>query len=281
MKICHTRAQLDDALAPFRRAGESVALVPTMGNLHEGHLSLLREARQQADRIMVTIYVNPTQFGANEDFAAYPRTINADLEKLRHCACDLVWLPSSEEMYPNGVEQACRIDVPGVSKPLCGASRPAHFAGVASVVMRLILHTKPHVAVFGEKDWQQLLVICNMVRDFSLPVAILSAPILREPDGLAMSSRNGLLPADDRARAAGLNMSMERVRKALNEKNSSVDECLLAGRQSITGAGFKLDYLELRQGRDLSPTSRLDEDSRLFVAAWLGEVRLIDNKSVA
>ena len=283
MKSIHRLDHLREEIARFRAEQERIALVPTMGALHEGHLTLVRAARERADRVAVSIFVNPTQFGPNEDLAAYPRTLEADTELLRQEGIDLLWAPNVPEMYPEGF--ATSISVDGVSADFCGASRPGHFAGVATVVCKLFNQVRPDMAFFGEKDWQQLAVIRRMARDLDLVEphvdAIHGVPIVRESDGLAMSSRNAYLSHEDRAAAAALPREMrEAIRRILaGEPDSQVMADL---RNHLIEAGFDtVDYAEMRNGADLTPAIGKTSGDRLFVAARIRGTRLIDNMPIA
>ncbi len=261
----------------WHKAGETVAFVPTMGNLHDGHLALLAEAKRRAVRAVTSIFVNPTQFGPGEDYESYPRTREADLAALESAGCDLVWLPEVERMYP--LEQPFMVQVPeSLSNCLCGASRPGHFEGVASVVLRLFNQVRPDVAVFGEKDYQQLVIIRQMVEDLALGIGIVGLPTVRESDGLAMSSRNAYLADDERARAPVLNRVLTEMAEALCE-GGEFNALRRASLGKLEAAGFRPDYLEWRSAEHLGEV-RPGQPSRLFAAAWLGKARLIDNLPV-
>jgi pantoate--beta-alanine ligase len=261
----------------WKQAGQRVAFVPTMGNLHAGHFSLVDLARQQADRVVASVFVNPTQFGPTEDYARYPRTLAEDSVGLVEHNCDLLFAPSVEAMYPFGPEHAVRIHVPEVGDTLEGAHRPGHFDGVATVVAKLFALVQPDVAVFGEKDWQQSLVVRRMARDLAMPLEIATGPIVREADGLAMSSRNRYLGAHQRTWAPGLHATLEWMRESFVEGHA---------RAAIEGAamrrlerlGFNPDYAVVRRGENLAEPGE-DERAglRALVAARLGETRLIDN----
>ncbi len=267
------RATVDD----WRRAGESVAIVPTMGNLHDGHLALLGEAKRKAMRTVASIFVNPTQFGPGEDYESYPRTREADLASLESAGCDLVWLPSVERMYP--LDPPFMVQVPdSLSDRLCGASRPGHFDGVASVVLRLFNQVRPDVAVFGEKDYQQLVIIRRMVEDLSLDIRIAGLPTVRESSGLALSSRNAYLDKDERSSAPVLYRVLTEMARALRE-NTDFKALRRASLSRLEAAGFRPDYLEWCSAETLGPI-RAGRPSRLFAAAWLGRARLIDNVPV-
>jgi pantoate--beta-alanine ligase len=281
-----TIARLDplrSALAPLRAEGK-VALVPTMGALHEGHLTLVREAKKAAAHVVVSIFVNPRQFGAGEDLDAYPRQLAADCALLEPEGVALVWAPEPAAMYPDGY--ATNISVSGVSEGLCGGDRPGHFDGVATVVCKLFNQVMPDLAFFGEKDWQQLAVIRRMARDLDLtrPAVgqIIGVPTVREADGLAMSSRNAYLSADERACAASLPKAMRAAIAAI-EGGAPVAPTLADLKASLIDAGFaSVDYAELRDADSLAPLDALGErDARLLVAARIGKARLIDNMAVA
>jgi len=278
--VVRTVAELRSAVAGFRNAGERVALTPTMGALHAGHASLVALARARAGRVVASIFVNPTQFAPHEDFARYPRTFEADLEKLASAGCDLVFAPEPSVMYPPGFATTISLEGPATAG-LEDAFRPSHFAGVATVVAKLLIQAGPDVAVFGEKDWQQLAVITRMACDLDLPVEIIGAPTVREADGLAMSSRNVYLNADERAAAPTLHRTL-RDCAARIARGEDAAATLAAGRAAIVAAGFALDYLELREAASLAPADRSGEGAlRLLVAARIGETRLIDNIAAA
>jgi pantoate--beta-alanine ligase len=269
--------QLCAAVSGWRRAGDDVAFVPTMGNLHDGHLALLAQAKHQARRTVVSIFVNPTQFGPGEDYESYPRTREADLARLESAGCDLVWLPEVERMYP--LDSPFMVQVPdSLSNRLCGASRPGHFDGVASVVLRLFNQVQPDVAVFGEKDYQQLVIIRRMVEDLSLGIHIDGLPTVREADGLAMSSRNAYLDADERSRAPVLYRVLTEMARALGQ-GADFKALRAASLARLEAAGFRPDYLEWCSADHLAE-AQPGQPSRLFAAAWLGKARLIDNVGV-
>ncbi|MEK9662347.1 MAG: pantoate--beta-alanine ligase [Alphaproteobacteria bacterium] len=275
LRVARSVAELRTAVAGFRAAGESVALVPTMGALHEGHLSLVRLAETLADRVVATIFVNPTQFAATEDLSSYPRREAADFEQLRAVGVPLVFAPDVAQMYPDGF--ATTVTVARVSEGLCGAHRPGHFAGVATVVAKLLLQALPDVAIFGEKDYQQLQVIRRLARDLDIPVEIVGAPTVREADGLALSSRNAYLDARQRAIAPTLHDTLESAahRLAAGEDAAAV---LTDGIAALAHAGFgPVEYLEWRDAETLESTPAPGHPGRLLAAAWLGKTRLIDN----
>ncbi len=274
MFITRTRAELTDAVSALRQSHGGVALVPTMGALHAGHLALLDVARGVCPAVAVSIFVNPTQFAPNEDFNRYPREEEADLEKLRSAGCDLVWLPGVEDMYPHG--DSTLIDTAGPSHGWEGAIRPGHFRGVATVVAKLFGQVRPDAGIFGEKDWQQLQVIRRMVTDLVLPVRVIGAPIVREPDGLAMSSRNRFLTEAERAQAPVLYTALNAIRDAMARGTTAAD-ALQAGRENLPAPQFIVDYLALVDGETLVETDVVSPSARLIAAARLGSVRLLDN----
>ncbi|HTN29316.1 MAG TPA: pantoate--beta-alanine ligase [Pseudomonas sp.] len=271
---------LRDAVAQARRGGQRIGLVPTMGNLHAGHVSLIEQARRGADFIVASIFVNPLQFGANEDLDSYPRTLAEDQQKLAAAGCNLLFTPTVTEMYPNGMHGQTRVVVPGVSEGLCGASRPGHFEGVATVVCKLFNMVQPDLAVFGEKDYQQLAVIRTMARDLNLPIEIQGAPIVRAADGLALSSRNGYLDAAQRAAAPALYRSLQQLAERLRAGETNHAALIIEAQQAQQAAGFRPDYLEIREASSLRPATPTDRNLVLLVAAHLGGTRLIDNLSV-
>jgi pantoate--beta-alanine ligase len=279
MHTVNRLGELRHAVDSLKQRGD-VALVPTMGALHEGHLTLVREARARTPAVVVSIFVNPTQFGPSEDLAAYPRQLAEDARLLAAEGVDLLWAPRVEEVYPEGF--ATSISVAGLGEGLCGASRPGHFDGVATVVAKLFNQVRPDLALFGEKDWQQLAVIRRMARDLDLirPPAerIVGVPTVREADGLAMSSRNRYLSAEDRARAAALPRFMRETLAAIAD-GGDVTAALTALRAALLKSGFaSVDYVELADARSLRPLTALsDAPARLFVAARIGGTRLIDN----
>lgn len=277
MRVVEEISALRSQVLAWRRAGERVAFVPTMGNLHAGHFSLITLARQHAERVVASIFVNPTQFGPGEDFAEYPRTPDADEAGLVAAGCDLLFRPAAHAMYPFGVEQCVQVRVPGLTAELDGAARPGHFDGVATVVLRLFNMVQPHVAVFGSKDYQQWRVIDYLVRELALPIDIVPAPISRDTDGLALSSRNQYLSADERRRAPELYRSLLEMRAAW-QSGAALPQIQDTTRARLTNAGFLVDYVELRRGEDLArPAPHERENLVALVAARLGRTRLIDN----
>ena len=264
------------SLAPDQRVG----FAPTMGNLHAGHIELINVIKQQSDVVVASIFVNPMQFGGNEDLDAYPRTLEADLAKLEASGTTAVFTPTTTDIYPDGVSQHTAVDVPGLTNVLCGASRPGHFRGVTTVVSKLLGIVRPHVAAFGAKDLQQVLVIKKMVRDLSINTEIEVVPTVRESDGLAMSSRNGYLSRDERALAPLFSRTLEETAKRVAESSSDIKTVIAEGKAILTDAGFVVDYLEARHTYDLSEASSLNQETAIFGAAFLGTTRLIDNRIV-
>ena len=279
-KVLSTVPALRRHLAQYRAAGESIGLVPTMGALHDGHLSLVRVARRKSQRIVVSIFVNPTQFAPSEDLATYPRTFKADLAALTREGVDAVWAPANAAvMYPEGFATSVTPQGPA-TVGLEDAFRPHFFAGVATVVAKLFTQTLPDIAVFGEKDFQQLRVVTRMARDLDLPLKVIGAPTVREPDGLAMSSRNVYLSPAERALAPTLHRVLRESAMRI-KAGRPIAATMTQGRKTIERAGFRLDYLEARHAETLLPIrSRKDGPVRLLVAAWLGKTRLIDNIGV-
>lgn len=266
---------LREALADARRRGDRIALVPTMGNLHAGHLALVEAARERAEVVIATIFVNPMQFGAGEDLDAYPRTLEEDQARLEAAGCDLLFAPEVATVYSRPLEAQTRILVPEVTEGLCGASRPGHFDGVSTIVGMLFNLVQPDLACFGEKDYQQLAVIRRMVADLHFPTEVVGVPIVRAEDGLALSSRNGYLSAEERATAPRLYQTLCELRDAL-EANDDIEATLAAGTRRLEEAGFVPDYLELRSA-DLGAVTPATREAVLLVAARLGTTRLIDN----
>lgn len=277
MQIVRTREELAIATAQATRAG-SLALVPTMGALHAGHMALIAEAKCRADKVAATIFVNPTQFAAGEDLDRYPRREEQDARMLSKAGCDWLWLPSVDAIYPEGF--ATTVHVSGVSERWEGEVRPGHFDGVATVVAKLLLSVRPNVAIFGEKDFQQLAVIRRMVCDLNIPVEIVGVPTIREEDGLAFSSRNAYLSKDERIRAVGLKLALNKARAAIRG-GAAVAAALKGAKQALADAGFlKIDYLALVDATTLEPIDDPKGEMRLIVAATIGTTRLIDNVAV-
>ena len=280
MNVVRTVADLRAAVTRARGEGKRIGFVPTMGNLHAGHIALVKKAGQRADFVVASIFVNPLQFGPNEDLASYPRTLTADQDKLFNAGCHLLFAPGVEEMYPHGQKLQTIVRVPGVSEGLCGGSRPGHFDGVSTVVNKLFNMVLPDLAVFGEKDYQQLAVIRTMVRDLNMPVQIIGEPIVRAEDGLALSSRNGYLSADERATAPVLYRTLQQLADAIRQGNRDYPALLAAGKQALEAAGLRPDYLEIRHAPDLQPATPEHHELVILAAAFLGKTRLIDNLQV-
>jgi pantoate--beta-alanine ligase len=271
--------ELRARIAQWRAAGERIACVPTMGNLHRGHLALIEQARALAQRVVCSIFVNPTQFGPNEDYSRYPRTLEDDAAALDAAGCDLLFLPTVEVMYPLGLERAVKVEVPGLSNVLCGAHRPGHFAGVATVVARLFNLVQPDLAVFGSKDFQQLQVIRHMVSDLGFPLQIVAGDTVREADGLAMSSRNQYLDPEQRQRAAVIFATLQAMAKRA-QAGESQQQVEAWADAALQAQGFNVDYAVLRQPDKLAESDACGPGARVaLIAARLGATRLIDNLS--
>ncbi len=267
------RARAED----LRRDGRRIAVVPTMGALHAGHLALVRAARARADVVILTIFVNPTQFGPNEDLAKYPRDEAGDLGKAREAGADLAFCPDAAAMYPPRAQTF--VEVRELQQPLCGARRPGHFAGVATIVAKLFHITQPHVAVFGEKDYQQLAILRRMTRDLDFAIEIVSVPIVREPDGLAMSSRNAYLSADDRKAALALSAGLAAAETAFAAGEREATRLVAAARAPLERESrVRIDYVELRDADELTELTRVERPAVLAIAAFLDKTRLIDNR---
>jgi pantoate--beta-alanine ligase len=277
MRTYTTNKQLQRALREQRQKGRTIAFVPTMGNLHEGHLDLVRKARDLCDIVVVSIFVNPMQFGPNEDLDAYPRTLVADKEKLFAEGVQMLYAPTPEEIYPEGLEATSAVEVPELSNTLCGASRPGHFTGVATVVTKLFNIVQPDAAIFGEKDFQQLSIIRKMVRDLCMPIDIIGVPTARAEDGLALSSRNGYLTAEQRKVAPLLNETLVECREAIACGFDNYLELEAHAKLKLIQAGFEPDYFEIRDARTLGEVCEETEEVAILAAAKLGQPRLIDN----
>jgi pantoate--beta-alanine ligase len=277
MLVVHSKQELEEHLAEWRREGDHIALVPTMGNLHTGHLSLVQLAREHAERVVVSIFVNPTQFGENEDFDQYPRTLERDTRRLKTAAADLIFAPDVETMYPFGLKDATTISVPRITENFCGASRPGHFDGVTSVVARLFALVQPDLAVFGQKDYQQQLVIRHMSLDLNLPVAIITGATVREEDGLAMSSRNQYLSEEERSKAPVLFEVLSAVGNDLQNGRRDFESLESESAAKLTEAGFGVDYFSIRRAQNLEIPDRDCDELVVLAAAHLGDARLIDN----
>ncbi|HUC12730.1 MAG TPA: pantoate--beta-alanine ligase [Stellaceae bacterium] len=276
MRVVRTIAELRQGLAGWRRAGERIGLVPTMGALHAGHMALVAAARGGCERVAASIFVNPKQFTPSEDLGSYPRPHAADLEMLRSAGIDLAYLPGVDEIYPPQFSTVVRVG--GLSEGLCGAHRAGHFDGVATVVSKLLIQSLPDLAYFGEKDYQQLLIVRRLARDLDLPVRIEGVPIVREPDGLALSSRNAYLSAAERRIAPGLCRVLRDVAAALERDPIAVGRETERGRAELARSGFDVEYLEIRAAEDLAAVGDVvDRPCRVLAAAYLGRTRLIDN----
>lgn len=277
MRIVETRAQVRARVRRWRRAGEKVTLVPTMGALHKAHLDLVRLAKRSG-RAAVSIFVNPTQFAPGEDFERYPRNLEADAALLRQGGADLLFAPGADEVYPRGLEDLTRVEVPGLSADLCGAYRPAHFSGVTSVVARLLLITLPDAVIFGRKDYQQLVILRRMVEDLHIPVEVIEGPITREDDGLAMSSRNRYLSAEERRIAPTLNQVLRECAERLLDGERDFARLERDAAARLERKGFTPDYVAVRRAGDLGPPPSAGPcEWVILAAAWLGAARLIDN----
>ncbi|AEA71236.1 MULTISPECIES: pantoate--beta-alanine ligase [Pseudomonas] len=277
MNTVKTVRELRAAVARARGEGKRIAFVPTMGNLHSGHVALVTKAAQRADFVVASIFVNPLQFGAGEDLDKYPRTLAADQEKLLQAGCHLLFAPSVEEMYPDGMAGQTRVSVPQLSEGLCGASRPGHFEGVATVVSKLFNMVQPDLAVFGQKDYQQLAVIRALVHDLNMPIQIIGEPTVRAEDGLALSSRNGFLSPDQRAVAPVVYRVLSQIAEAIKQGRRDFPALIGEQLKQLEAAGLRPDYLEIRHAKTLRPALNEDRDLVILVAAFLGTTRLIDN----
>lgn len=280
MLIIETLPLLRQQIRRLRMEGKRVALVPTMGNLHDGHMKLVDEAKARADVVVVSIFVNPMQFDRPVDLARYPRTLQEDCEKLNKRKVDLVFAPSVKEIYPNGTETHTYVDVPGLSTMLEGASRPGHFRGVSTIVSKLFNLVQPDIACFGEKDFQQLALIRKMVADMGFDIEIVGVPIMRAKDGLALSSRNGYLTAEQRKIAPGLYKVLSSIADKLQAGERDLDEIITIAGQELNEKGFRADDIQIRDADTLLEVSETSKRAVILVAAWLGDARLIDNKMV-
>ncbi|ENQ5386805.1 pantoate--beta-alanine ligase [Escherichia coli] len=280
MLIIETLPLLRQQIRRLRMEGKRVALVPTMGNLHDGHMKLVDEAKARAHVVVVSIFVNPMQFDRPEDLARYPRTLQEDCEKLNKRKVDLVFAPSVKEIYPNGTETHTYVDVPGLSTMLEGASRPGHFRGVSTIVSKLFNLVQPDIACFGEKDFQQLALIRKMVADMGFDIEIVGVPIMRAKDGLALSSRNGYLTAEQRKIAPGLYKVLSSIADKLQAGERDLDEIITIAGQELNEKGFRADDIQIRDADTLLEVSETSKRAVILVAAWLGDARLIDNKMV-
>lgn len=274
-------AQLRALRREWQINGLRIGFVPTMGNLHLGHLSLVEAAKREADIVVVSIFVNPMQFGAGEDLDNYPRTLAEDSAQLESLGVDVIFTPCAEDIYPRGLEQQTFVEVPGISYMICGASRPGHFRGVATVVTKLFNMVQPNIAYFGEKDYQQVQVIKAMVADLSMNLDIVSVPTMRHEDGLAMSSRNGYLNAQQRAIAPTLYRVLSDIKQALLHGSNDHSQLIKEGNARLAEAGFKPDYIEIRNAQTLQPAGFAEKELVILGAAFLGKTRLIDNLPLA
>lgn len=266
---------LQAALNPIRLARKSIGFVPTMGNLHQGHLALVKEAKKYCDVVVVSIFVNPTQFGAGEDFEKYPRTLEADSQLLADAGCDMIFAPSVQQMYGNK-PQLTTVQVDDIANDLCGKSRPGHFTGVATVVTKLFNMVQPNAAFFGEKDWQQLAVIRHLTTDLCFSIDIIGVPIVRDAQGLALSSRNGYLSLEEKHTAVQIYKTLKMVEQGIKSGQTDLDAMLQDGRDFLSAQGFVVDYLEARTP-DLKIVTNITHDIVILAAAKLGNTRLIDN----
>lgn len=281
MQLVTDRGGLRAALTEWRRVGEGIALVPTMGNLHEGHLALVDCARRHADRVVTSVYVNPTQFGEGEDFESYPRSLDADREKLEAAACDLLFAPASEVLYPFGVDNAILLRAPAeLAGRLEGRFRPGHFDGVVSIVTRLFNLVEPDCAVFGEKDYQQLLMVRRMVEDLGYPIEIIAVETRRAASGLALSTRNAYLDAGQLKAAEALNGVLRKAASLAQGPDADFGAAEAEARDALEALGMRVDYVAVRRARDLAPPVSRGDELRILAAAWCGSTRLIDNLPV-
>jgi pantoate--beta-alanine ligase len=281
MQQAENREQIRSATRCWRQEGQQVALVPTMGNLHDGHLALVAAARLEADRVVTSIYVNPAQFGADEDFESYPRTLDADRRLLEQAGCDLLFVPDHRTMYPHGLGNAvCLLAPPDLAASLEGNSRPGHFDGVVTVVARLFNLVDPDIAVFGEKDYQQLLVIGRLVDDLGFGIRIVPVPTVREASGLAMSSRNNYLEPTQRKAAGELNAVLFEAAERIKGEASDTTGVERAAVVRLESLGFRVEYVAIRRAEDLGMPGAADQQLRILASAWCGETRLIDNMGI-
>lgn len=280
MQVFHHISSLRAALAAERKAGKRIGFVPTMGNLHNAHLELVKIAQKSCDIVVTSIFVNPLQFGLNEDWDKYPRTLAADSAKLESVGCNYLFCPDEKEIYPNGMAEQTRVIVPTMTDVLCGASRPGHFEGVTTVVTKLFNIVQPDEAVFGIKDFQQLAVIRRMVEDLCIPVKITAGEIFREADGLAMSSRNGFITADERPKVAVLNRSLNAIKQAITDGRRDFTVLVTEARTQIEAAGFRVDYISICNSRTLEMAAHDDREITILGAMYTQGARLIDNVSV-
>ncbi len=277
MQVSSSKEEMQEYIQEWRHNDEHIALVPTLGNLHSGHISLIEQARRHAERVVVSVYVNPTQFGDEEDFEDYPRTLERDTRRLKQIGADVLFVPADETVYPFGHECATVVSVPGLTENFCGASRPGHFDGVTTVIARLFALVQPDVAVFGQKDYQQQLVIRYMAEDLGLPIRIISAKTVREDDGLAMSSRNQYLSDDERAKAPQLYATLSKIGSALQSGERNFEDLERSAVKRLKKAGFEIEYVAVRRAQNLAIPDRDCDELVVLAAANLGNARLIDN----
>lgn len=277
LQTVHTIEALRNAVSLAKTSGKRIVFVPTMGNLHEGHFSLIQEAKAHGDYIVASIFVNPMQFGENEDLDAYPRTLDADSQGLEKFGCQLLFAPAAKEIYPNGTQSETCVNVPGLSELHCGSSRPGHFTGVATVVCKLFNMVQPDCAVFGQKDFQQLAVIRKMVSDLCMPIDVIGVPTSREVNGLARSSRNGYLNADQKALAAQIYATLTFCKNSLVDDVHSLAELKIEAQRQLESQGFEVDYLNFASPTTLAIAQEGDRNIVILLAAWMGTTRLIDN----
>ncbi|RKZ94231.1 MAG: pantoate--beta-alanine ligase [Gammaproteobacteria bacterium] len=277
MQIAETITALRTQIKVWRQQNQTIAFVPTMGNLHQGHLSLVAKAQELADKVVVSVFVNPLQFNDATDLAAYPRTLEQDIQQLVSVDCDLLFTPTSEMMYPNGMEAQTTVSVPGMDDKLCGRDRPGHFDGVVTIVNKLFNMVQADIAIFGEKDYQQLLLIKIMVQDLNLPIEIVGSPTYRESSGLAMSSRNQYLTDPQREQAAELYQTLLTVKAQLEQGDQSFDAIQQQAIEHLNNSGFATDYVDIRRADNLEQAKAGEKSLRILLAAKLGQARLIDN----
>jgi pantoate--beta-alanine ligase len=277
MQIVARPSELRDRVNQWRRSGERVAFVPTMGNLHAGHGSLVTEARKRAQRVVVSVFVNPLQFGPNEDYASYPRTPEEDRHLLEALGVDVLFVPEVADMYPHGQATTARVQVPELDSILCGAFRPGHFTGVATIVTKLLNLVQPDIALFGEKDFQQLMIIRRATDDLCMPIEIVGVATTREADGLAMSSRNRYLSTDDRAVAPNIFAELDSARKQIESGSRNFEALERSGFEALKSVGFRPDYFSIRDSSNLAAPSPQSSEVVILVAARIGRARLIDN----
>ena len=280
MQVFHHIDPLRAALLAERKAGKRIGFVPTMGNLHDAHIELVKIAQCNCELVVTSIFVNPLQFGLNEDWDKYPRTLAADTARLEAVGCDYLFCPGENEIYPNGMAEQTRVVVPSMTNVLCGASRPGHFEGVTTVVSKLFNIVQPDEAVFGIKDFQQLAVIRRMVEDLCIPIKITAGEIIREPDGLAMSSRNSFITAEERPRVAQLNRTLNWVKTEIERGQRNFTQLMASAREQIVASGFKVDYISICNSRTLELAAHDDREITILGAIYTSGARLIDNVSL-